>query len=39
MANEDWENKKMVPILTDAYNLVLKIEGKKEEALKKVKDL
>lgn len=39
MANEDWENKKLVPILTDAYHLVIKIEGKKEEANKKIRQL
>ena len=36
---EDWENKKMVPILEDVYVLLKKIEGKKLEADKQVKKL
>ena len=39
MGQEDWEKKKLIPILTDAYTLVLAIEGKKTEAEKKVKAL
>ena len=36
---EDWENKKMVPILEDVYILLKKIEGKKIEADKQVQKL
>ena len=36
MANEDWENKKLLPILTEAYHLVIKLENKKAEAKKKI---
>ena len=36
---EDWENKKMVPILEDVYILLKKIEGKKLEAEKQVEKL
>lgn len=36
---EDWEKKKLIPILTEAYQLVVKIENKKAEADKKVKEL
>ena len=39
MGPEDWENKKMVPILEDAYHLLKKIEGKRLEADKQVKRL
>ena len=39
MGPEDWENKKMVPILEEAYHLLKKIEGKKLEADKQVKRL
>ena len=36
---EDWENKKMVPILEEVYVLLKKIESKKLEAAKQVKKL
>ena len=39
MANEDWENKKLAPILVEAYNLVIKIENRKMEADKEIKKL
>ena len=39
MGPEDWENKKMVPILEEAYHLLKKIEGKRLEADKQVKRL
>ena len=39
MPAEDWENKKLVPILEETYALLKKIEGKKLQADKKIKDL
>ena len=39
MKNEDWDNKKLKPILEEAYYLVEKIENKKTEADKKVNQL
>ena len=39
MANEDWENKKLLPVLTEAYHLVVKLEDKKAEVKKKIAKL
>ena len=39
MAPEDWDKPKLVPLLTEAWQLVVNIEGKKTEALKKVRAL
>ena len=39
MANEDWENKKLLPVLTEAYHLIVKLEKKKEESKAEIQKL
>lgn len=39
MAQEEWDKPKLIPILTEAYNLLIAIEGKTTEAEKKYKQL